>query len=114
MRPRALYSLAGTAALLTGAIAPLAVAQPLAPTERITCAGGRQFLLRPGADSAQVQIGTRQLTLPRKPSTLSERYAGNEGTLMLDGEFVAFVPKGDAGWRDCRRSKIIAASSPKA
>ncbi|MBB3941450.1 hypothetical protein GGR39_003127 [Novosphingobium fluoreni] len=113
MRPRALYPLAATAALLAGTIAPLALAQPLAPAERITCSGGRQFLLRTSTNGARVQIGTRQLNLPRKPSALSERYAGTEGTLMLDGEFVAFVPKGDAGWKDCRRSKIIPASSPK-
>ncbi|PZU07385.1 MAG: hypothetical protein DI606_16615 [Sphingobium sp.] len=113
MRRRALYSFAATAALFAGAVAPLALAQPLALAERITCAVGKQFLLRTGAAGAQVQIGTRKLTLPRKPSAISERYAGNEGTLMLDGEFVAFVPKGDAGWRDCRRSKIVQASSPK-
>jgi hypothetical protein len=113
MRRRALYSLATTAALFAGAVAPLALAQSLAPTERITCAGGRQFLLRTSTDGARLQIGTRQLNLPRKSSALSERYGSNEGTLMLDGEFVAFVPKGDAGWRDCRRSKIIPASSPE-
>lgn len=113
MRRRALYSLAATAALLAGAIAPLALAQPLTAAERITCAGGKQFLLRTSTNGARVQIGTRQLNLPRKPSALSERYGSNEGTLMLDGEFVAFVPKGDAGWRDCRRSKIVPASSPK-
>ncbi|WP_159981112.1 MULTISPECIES: hypothetical protein [unclassified Novosphingobium] len=113
MRRRALYSLAVTAALLAGAAAPLALAQPRAPAERITCAGGRQFLLQTGASSARIQIGARQLKLPRKPSSLSERYAGSEGTLMLDGDFVAFVPRGDAGWQDCRRAKIIPASSPK-
>jgi hypothetical protein len=112
MRRRALYSLVATAALLAGVAAPIALAQPLAPAERITCAGGRQFLLQTGADGARIQIGTRQLKLPRKPSSLSERYANAEGTLMLDGEFVAFVPRDDAGWKDCRRSKIIPASSP--
>jgi hypothetical protein len=112
MRGRALYSLVATAALFAGAAVSPAVARPLAPAERITCAGGRQFLLRTGADVARVQIGTRQLKLPRKPSSLSERYASAEGTLMLDGEFVAFVPRDDAGWKDCRRSKLIPASSP--
>lgn len=112
MRRRALYSLIATAALLAGVAAPIALAQPLAPAERITCAGGRQFLLWTGADGARIQIGTRQLKLPRKLSSLSERYANAEGTLMLDGEFVAFVPRDDAGWKDCRRSKIIPASSP--
>lgn len=113
MRRRALYSLAATAALFAGAVAPLALAQPIAPAERITCAGGRQFLLRTSTNGARVQIGIRQLNLARKPSALSERYGSAEATLMLDGEFVAFVPKGDVGWKDCRRSKIVQASSPK-
>jgi hypothetical protein len=112
MRRRALYFLTATAALFAGASAPLALAQPPAPAERITCANGRQFLLQTGANSARIQIGARQLKLPRKPSALSERYAGSEGTLMLDGDFVAFVPQDDAGWQDCRRAKIIPASSP--
>ncbi|MDE8652551.1 hypothetical protein [Novosphingobium album (ex Liu et al. 2023)] len=68
--------------------------------------------MRTTADSARIQIGARQLKLPRKPSALSERYANAEGTLMLDGEFVAFVPRDDAGWKDCRRSKGIPTSSP--
>lgn len=112
MRRRALYSLIATAALLAGVAAPIALAQPLAPAERITCAGGRQFLLRTGADGARIQIGTRKLKLPRKPSALSERYSSAKGTRMLDGAFVAFVPRDDAGWKDCRRSKIIPAAAP--
>jgi hypothetical protein len=112
MRRQALYSLTATAALFVGAAVSHAVAQPRAPAKRITCAGGRQFLLRTSADGARIQIGTRQLKLPRKPSALSERYGNAEGTLMLDGAFVAFVPRDDAGWKECRRSKIIAASSP--
>jgi hypothetical protein len=112
MHRRALYFVTATAALFVGVAAPIALAQPLAPAERITCAEGRQFLLRTGADDARIQIGTRQLKLPRKPSTLSERYGSAEGTLMLDGAFVAFVPRDDAGWKDCRRSKIIPAAAP--
>jgi hypothetical protein len=112
MRCRALTSIAATVLLLAGAATSHAVAQPLAPAERITCAGGRQFLLQTGADGARVQFGVRHLKLPRKPSALSERYAGSEGTLMLDGEYVAFVPRNDAGWKDCRRSKVIPASVP--
>jgi hypothetical protein len=113
MRRRALPSFTAIVFLLAGAAASHAVARPLAPAERVTCAGGRQFLLQTGADGAQIQIGSQQLNLPRKPSALSERYANAKGTLMLDGNFVAFVPRGDAGWKDCRRSKIIPASSPK-
>lgn len=111
MRDCALLFTILTLSLSSGpALAP-AGAQPARHAERITCAGGRQFLLRLDGTHAQIQIGTQQLDLPRKPSSLSERYDNSDATLMLDGDFVAFVPRGDAGWQDCRRSKVLPAAS---
>lgn len=76
------------------------------------CAGGRQFLLQAEHKHARVRLGERQIDLVRRPSSMGQQYYGPEATLILDGDFVAFVPKGDAGWQDCRVGTTIPASAP--
>ncbi|MGF7156456.1 hypothetical protein [Novosphingobium gossypii] len=120
MRRRTLFPIVLVAGVLVAGfhVGPAAtdavpVPQPLKSAERITCAANRHFLLRTDAERAQIQIGNRRLELQRAPSAISQRYRSEEATLMLDGEFIAFVPKGDAGWTDCRHARIAPASIPK-
>lgn len=116
MRRRAFFSIvliAGFHAGPAAASATAPVVQPLKSAERITCSGNRQFLLQSDTKRAQIQIGTRRLELWRAPSAISKRYRSDEATLMLDGDFIAFVPTGDAGWTDCRRARIASTSMPK-
>ncbi|MCC4252778.1 hypothetical protein LL251_10170 [Sphingobium naphthae] len=69
---------------------------------RVQCAEGRAFLLRLYHKQAKVLVGNRRLDLRRKPSPLGRYYSNAEAALIVDGDFVAFVPKKDRQWRNCR------------
>ncbi|WP_169795089.1 hypothetical protein [Novosphingobium barchaimii] len=43
---------------------------------------------------------------------MGHQYQSAQATLILDGDFIAFVPKDDAGWQDCRVATTIPASAP--
>ncbi|WP_022681616.1 hypothetical protein [Sphingobium bisphenolivorans] len=94
--------------LLPPVLAPLLALFPLASAaaevkgdHQVQCAEGRNFLLRIDGARAQVQLDGDRLTLARAPSSLGEQFRSAQATLIIDGSFVAFVPKGDMGWRDC-------------
>ena len=69
---------------------------------RVQCAGGRPFLLRLDPQRATIIVGNRRLDLQRKLSSLGQYYRNTEAVLIVDGDFIAFVPKEDREWRDCR------------
>ncbi|NML91250.1 hypothetical protein HHL26_19610 [Sphingobium sp. TB-6] len=68
----------------------------------VRCAKGRSFLLRIEGEQARVQLDTRQLTLFSRRSSLGRQFQSPLATLIIDEDFVAFVPQDDTGWRDCR------------
>lgn len=86
------------------ALAALSSGPVLAKTAaaiRVQCAGDRQFLLRLDRQRARVMFDNRQRDLRREPSSLGRKYAAEGATLIIDGDFVAFVLRDDLDWRDC-------------
>jgi hypothetical protein len=69
---------------------------------QVRCQGGRHFLLRFDAQRATVIAEKRRFEMRRKESPLGQYYHDRETTLIIDGNFVAFVPKDDWGWQGCR------------
>ena len=113
MRRAASHSLVLLAVLGSAAVATIpASAQPTKAPVQVQCAGGRQFLLQAEHKHARVGVGERQIDLVRTPSSMGRQYQNAQATLILDGDFIAFVPKDDAGWQDCRVARTIPASAP--
>jgi hypothetical protein len=113
MRRAAFHSLVLLAVLGSAAVTSFpATAQPGKAPVQVQCAGGRQFLLQAEQRRAQVRLGERQLELVRKPSSIGQQYHSPQATLIQDGDFIAFIPKDDASWQDCRVARTIPASAP--
>ena len=74
---------------------------------RVRCEGGRYFLLRLDPQHATVIAEKRRFEMRRKISSLGQHYRGDKATLIIDGNFVAFVPQGDWDWRDCRIDRSL-------
>mgnify|MGYP003582730600 CR=1 FL=1 len=67
----------------------------------VECAEGRSFELLISQEHAVVELKRRRLVLQRRPSSIGQQYRTREVTLIIDGDFVAFVPDDDLDWRDC-------------
>jgi len=80
--------------------------------KQVTCADTRSFTILSDGKRAQVIWADRHATLPRKPSSLGERYESARAALIIDGAFVAFVPKGNSSWEDCYVSDVRPARYP--
>lgn len=70
----------------------------------VRCAAGKSFTVQVSARRAIVQFGQKRMSLPQKDMPLGQYYRNADAALVIDGDFVAFVPKGDEGWRECRLS----------
>lgn len=84
------------------AIVPLNASARAAEGVEVVCAEGRGFLMRPDAESVMVEVEGQHMMLDRQPLPLGAYYRNRQAALVIDGDFVAFVPRGDTGWRDCR------------
>ena len=82
----------------TGPQPPMA---PLSAEYLVQCAMGRSFRFTADARQALVEIGARKMILARTDLPLGEYFRGKDCALIIDGDFVAFVPRGDERWRDC-------------
>lgn len=80
------------------------------PTGRMTvqCAAGRSFQMEVRDRRARISLSDRNLELLRRPSSIGTSYGSDDGALMIDGDFVAFVLADDIGYRDCQLSHAIA------
>ncbi|MFB9051297.1 hypothetical protein ACFFV8_21575 [Sphingobium indicum] len=91
------------AALWAAAATPApAGAQGPATDMEVRCAAGRRFFLRADADRATIVWKDGQLTLERGALPLGLYYRSPRAALIIDGDYVSFVPRGDRNWRDCR------------
>lgn len=68
---------------------------------QVECAGGRGFELWLGKEQAVVETVDRRLVLDRRPSSLGQQFRAAGASLIIDGDFVAFVAQYDLAWRDC-------------
>ncbi len=101
-------SIAIVASLLLMSANP-AAAHP-ADFMQVKCAQGRSFFLRIEKKQAIIRSGAVQMRLDRRSSALGQQFESEAATLIIDGDFVAFVPKGDPSWRDCRIEAATEAS----
>ncbi|MCI4592546.1 hypothetical protein MOK15_21030 [Sphingobium sp. BYY-5] len=90
-----------TALALTFSLSQFASAETKAQI-RVRCEGGRYFLLRLDPQRATVVAEKRRYEMRRKVSSLGQYYHSTEATLIIDGNFVAFVPREDWDWQGCR------------
>lgn len=74
-----------------------------APVSIYHCDGARSFSVRLTASSAKVSLEGTQFTLPRRASSIGQKYASADGPLILDGDFAAFVTRQDTGLSGCNR-----------
>jgi len=74
------------------------------PAQRYVCAGGRGFDVIRSAQGAIVSLNGRTYNLEAKPSSLGQRYASAEATLIVDAEFAAFVTNKDMSLTKCQLS----------
>lgn len=91
-------------AALIGAIllAPSpASAQAATMDMEVQCAAGRRFILHADDERATIIWTGRKLTLERGALPLGRYYRSPTAALIIDGDYVSFVPRGDPNWRDC-------------
>lgn len=76
------------------------------PVQQIVyrCADNRTFTTIIRDDrSIQIVTATGSYIMARRPSSLGIKYSSEDGTLILDGDFAAFVLRNDIDFRDCTR-----------
>lgn len=78
---------------------------------QVKCAGDRHFLLRLHPQGVEIVVDGRSFELSRRPSSLGY-YRSRDATLIIDGDFVAFVPRGDFGWQNCHIERPWGSSPP--
>ncbi|QHD65931.1 hypothetical protein GS397_01825 [Sphingobium yanoikuyae] len=81
---------------------PLSASAETNAQVRIHCENGRYFLLGFAPRRATVIAEKRRYEMRRKESSLGQYYHSTEATLIIDGDFVAFVPRDDWDWQGCR------------
>ena len=67
------------------------------------CRDGSQLSVQYQQRSATVMTGGASYALPRKPSDVGKRFASDRATLIIDGDFAAFVADGLHRLRGCAR-----------
>ena len=71
------------------------------------CSDGSELTVQFQRRTATVLAGGHSYVLVRKSSNLGERFASPEATLIIDGDFAAFVADDLHGLQGCRsRSKF--------
>ena len=73
------------------------------PAQRYQCAGGRTFDVIRSGQIAIVRLGERIYNLQAKPGSIGERYTDRHATLIIDGDFAAFVATDEMQPSDCRQ-----------
>lgn len=69
--------------------------------QTVLCANERRFFIHFKGDLAVVTFGPRQISLPRQELRLGRYFSNEDGALLIDGQYVAFVPRGDESWTEC-------------
>jgi hypothetical protein len=78
---------------------------PVAATERpmrFVCADRQWFEVTRNQNVATVRLGKREYNLRFKRGSIGQRYVGSSATLIIDGDFAAFVADDATGLRSCR------------
>jgi hypothetical protein len=80
-------------------------------TSLFTCAEGISFTVeyRSGGQIAAVRTPVGNFLLSRKASSLGQRFVSSQATLIVDGDFAAFVTENANDFTQC---KVAAANHP--
>jgi hypothetical protein len=73
------------------------------PAQHYRCAGGRTFDVIRSGQIAIVRLGERIYNLQAKPGSVGERYTDRQATLIIDGDFAAFVANDETQLSECRQ-----------
>lgn len=68
-----------------------ALAAPATETRNYRCLDDTRFVLHLSKDVAIVEFPDGKYRLPRRSSNLAPKYATEQATLYLDGDFAAFI-----------------------
>lgn len=79
-------------------------------SSRYSCANGGGFTIRLSEGAAVVRAGQSVHVLPRKPSSLGQRFASPDATLIVDGNFAALIGKDLPRFGRCYAAHGLAAS----
>ena len=79
-------------------------------SRRYSCANGGGFTIRLSDGAAVVRAGQSVHVLPRKPSSLGQRFASPTATLIVDGNFAALIGKNLPRFGRCYAANGLAAS----
>lgn len=78
-----------------------ASASPAAINSVYQCTDGRMFSVARDARRAAVYYENERYSLSRRPSSMGIKYASPEATLIVDGEFAAFVTETIIDLKSC-------------
>lgn len=73
------------------------------------CADDRSFSVERNADGATVHYLDAYYHLSRRPSSIGYKYGSREASLIIDGDYAAFVTETVPDLEDCRIKPTIAA-----
>ncbi len=79
-------------------------ARPVGATvseQRFSCQGGEQLLVGEQPNGAAVQIGNSTYQLSPRRSSLGRKFSSPQATLIIDGQFAAFVAGDRTNLRGC-------------
>lgn len=106
----------GAALLAALAVAGCAGPRLSAPHQlaeaRFVCEDAVSFGVRRSATAATVSFGDGDYRLERKRSSIGERFASPGATLIIDGDFAAFVAEDRLGLDGCRSAQAVAQAPP--
>jgi hypothetical protein len=78
-------------------------------TATFICADNRSFTVARNAEVATVFFDGAQYRLARRASSIGIKYASSDASLIVDGDFAAFVTEAVPDLDDCRIKPTIAA-----
>ena len=104
------WSVACIAAL---ALAPAHGRNP--STTEFGCSAGLSFEVeyRDRGRVAAVRTAAREFVLSRKPGSLGERFSSGDATLIIDGDFAAFVSNEESNYSQCKAANRIVPTSSR-
>ena len=73
-----------------------------------TCAADHSFQVtyRARGRVAAVRTPTKEYLLDRKPGNLGQRFSSSQATLIIDGDFAAFVAEEAGEYSQCRSAAL--------
>ena len=86
---------------------------PLKSPDVFRCRNGFELTVRYEHQFATVRTGGRSYALVRKPSNIGERFASSQATLIIDGNFAAFVADDLHHLKGCARRSSAQAAAPE-